>query len=110
MQGMYVHTTVIGVVLVIINHLHYSGRWLVSGSWDATVKLWPVRLSDATVHLPPVIELYDHEAPISCVAIDDDATLVAAGAEDGTVVIWNINPSRKMGSVQATKLVTNAKR
>lgn len=74
------------------------------------MKLWPTRVSDGTVHLPACLEMFDHEAPVSCVSIDDEAGLVAAGAEDGTVVVWTINPARKSSTQLFSKLLTSAKR
>ena len=52
---------------------------------DASVKVW--RLSGGHLVREPLLELYDHEAPALSVALR--AKLVAAGAEDGALLVWD---------------------
>lgn len=58
-------------------------REIVTGALDASVKLWSVAESDSR----EIVAFYDHESPVSCVAAS--GRLVAAGAEDGRVLIWD---------------------
>jgi len=54
---------------------------------DASVKVWRLYGGGGQVEAEPLLELYDHEAPALCVALR--AKLVAAGAEDGAVLVWD---------------------
>ncbi len=79
---------------------------LISGSWDATVKLWSVSISrgeNVEISKEPLAELFDAEASVSDVAgltIDSNLELtpgnkiklfVAAGCTDGSLTIWMWN-------------------
>jgi WD40 repeat protein len=37
-----------------------------------------------------LLEFYDHETSVQVVALHPTATLAAAGAEDGTLIIWDL--------------------
>ena len=39
---------------------------------------------------PPTVTLKAHEGTLSCVAFSRDGTLLASGAKDGTVIVWDI--------------------
>ena len=67
--------------------LDSKGKILVSGSWDATVKVFELKENSLpNKSLPP---FYIDNGCIS-IAIDDSSQYVAAGAEDGTVVVWDL--------------------
>jgi WD40 repeat protein len=85
-----------------------SDKWLISGSWDASVKIWKVS-ADGTSH-DSVLELFEHESPVVSVAINDACTYLAAGAEDGNLVVWAVNPRERESRVSFTKLVSTAGR
>ena len=61
-----------------------------SGSWDASVKIWQAVPSTGLLSSVPEVEFFDHDTPIQCVAIDDSCQYVAAGAEDGRVCVWSV--------------------
>ena len=79
------------------------GFLLCTGAWDATVKIWALRLSSvADFGETPLLELFDMEAPVSCVAVaggagghvSDDTlgrcgTRLAAGGDDGAILVWD---------------------
>ena len=57
-----------------------------------------------------VLELYEHETPVISVAINDTNTYVAAGAEDGSLVVWSTNFKTRQSSVAFSKLISTAAR
>ena len=83
-----------------ISSARLRGEVLVTGAWDATVKLWAVSdLCGADDRTGPFLELVDHEAPVTCVAIASSASIVAAGADDGALLIWDARPSSRLDRV-----------
>jgi WD40 repeat protein len=76
-----------------------SESLLLSGSLDATVKLWAADAvltsggerggKEGAEEVPPLAEFNLHSAVLS-VAIDSRGTVAAAGAEDGTVMAWEL--------------------
>lgn len=85
-----------------------SDKWLVSGSWDASVKIWKVS-ADGTAH-DSVLELFEHESPVVSVAINEACTYIAAGAEDGNLVVWAVDLAARESRVSFTKLVSSSGR
>mmetsp|Transcript_16549 Transcript_16549/g.31348 ORF Transcript_16549/g.31348 Transcript_16549/m.31348 type:complete len:1241 (-) Transcript_16549:660-4382(-) len=71
-----------------------STHIMLSSSWDATVKLWNVTVSDGeTVRIAkePFAELYEAETPIHCVDalyIPEVGIIVAAGGAGGSLMVW----------------------
>ena len=80
--------------------------WLVSGSWDATVKVWATSDGECSISL----ELYDHESAVLCVAMDQSNRYVVAGGEDGSVVVWQVDPKARTSQVLFTKLISTSSR
>jgi WD40 repeat protein len=72
------------------------------------VKVW--KISDDGGELEGVLELYEHETPVISVAINDSNTYVAAGAEDGSLVVWSINCKTRQSTVAFSKLISTAAR
>jgi hypothetical protein len=63
-------------------------RWLASGSWDHTVRLWDMHNRTAA----PVV-LHGHEAAVEAVAFSPDGRWLASGSGDRTVRLWLIQVS-----------------
>jgi WD40 repeat protein len=61
-----------------------DGRWLVSGSWDKTIKIWDAEAGRE------VQTLAGHEHPVYSVAFDSRGQWVASGGEDGTIKLWHL--------------------
>ncbi len=77
---------------------------MISGSWDATVKLWNVSITkgeNVIIDKEPLVELFDTESSVSDVAgivvsqKNKKRLLVAAGAQDGSLTIWAWDGSEK---------------
>ncbi len=54
---------------------------LISGSWDATVKVW--QFKGNSLNRLPLAEFTDHDTEIHCVDVDTQCTVAASGAADG---------------------------
>ncbi|MCX8565749.1 MAG: WD40 repeat [Glomeribacter sp. 1016415] len=62
-----------------------DGKWLVSGSYDNTVKLWGV-LGER-----PLMRTYiGHEKAVMSVALSADGKWLASGSQDCTLKLWSI--------------------
>ena len=64
-----------------------SGRWVVTGSEDATARLW-----DLASNSPPTV-LAGHTDVISAVAISPDEQWVITASRDGTARLWGLTAS-----------------
>jgi WD40 repeat protein len=83
--------------------LENSTHVMVSGSWDATVKVWSVSVSSGetvSINREPLAELFDAESSIVCVSAissmsfgDDNGVgiIIAAGCADGSFCVWNLH-------------------
>jgi WD40 repeat protein len=61
-----------------------DGRWLASGSWDYTIKLW--RVSDGAL----VRTLTGHWSGVYSVSFSPDGRWLASGSWDGTIRLWRV--------------------
>ena len=60
-----------------------DGTFLVSGSDDATAKLWDIQTGG-------VIKTYDHSGGVYSVSISPDSTTLASGCWDGPIHLWGV--------------------
>jgi factor associated with neutral sphingomyelinase activation len=86
-------------------HAPQSALWLknsthimVSGSWDATVKVWSVMVANGetvSIDREPLAELFDADSSIVCVSAaaipDGEGIVVGAGSADGSFCVWNLH-------------------
>ena len=79
-----------------------SNRWLLTGAWDATVKLWELKNTTTAISSKPIAQFYDHENSVQAVALDGYGEYAAAGADDGTVLIWKIDSQTLIGNCQVS--------
>lgn len=70
-----------------------DGKWLASGSYDTTIKMWDVA---AALHVsgPPTnpfaATLNGHTGSVSGVAFAPDGTKLVSASADGTLRLWNL--------------------
>lgn len=50
----------------------------------------------------PLAEFYDHESMIASVHLERNGTFAAAGAEDGTLIVWDVNTQSMVFSCQVS--------
>ncbi|MCI0464229.1 MAG: hypothetical protein L0Z62_45425, partial [Gemmataceae bacterium] len=63
---------------------HPDGRFLVSGSYDNTVKLWDLERR-ALIH-----SFEGHKASVNSVVFSPDGRFLASGSRDNTVKLWDL--------------------
>jgi WD40 repeat protein len=75
-----------------------STHIMVSGSWDATVKVWSVTVANGetvSIDREPLAELFDADSPIVCVSAanvpNDGGVVIGAGCADGSFCVWNLH-------------------
>lgn len=93
-----------------------TGTHLLTGSLDATVKLWriqdPAQASDprtasgTLISSAPLAVFPEVDSPVQCVAIDGAGRMGAAGSDDGSVVVWDLHHRSFLSSTA----VSSAKR
>jgi len=70
---------------------------MVSGSWDATVKVWSVTVArgeTVSVNREPLAELFDADSSVVSVAAVTSANggiVISAGCADGSFCVWNLH-------------------
>jgi WD40 repeat protein len=87
---------------------------LVTGAIDASIKLWS--MNDAALSSSiPITEIFEHDNAITCMATNilpsnnniHTSYFLAAGAEDGTLIVWDIRGATQFllgpNNINATK-------
>jgi len=67
---------------------HPSGRWLVSGSTDATVRTWALTPAGAELRQ----SLAQHVGAVFALAFSPEGGTLVSGGADGAVVVWSVGP------------------
>ncbi len=70
-----------------------DGRWIVTGSFDNTVRLWDASTRQA------VRTMTGHSQLVLCVAVSPDSRWIASGSMDRTIRIWEIPNNAPLGDV-----------
>lgn len=77
--------------------LENSTHIMISGSWDATVKVWSASVSSGeavAINREPLAELFDADSSIVCVSAKSMPTggiVIGAGCADGSFCVWNVH-------------------
>ncbi|UUM20726.1 NACHT domain-containing protein [Mycoavidus sp. SF9855] len=77
-----------------VSSVAFSGdsNWLVSGSWDNTVRLWSVSDNNRSL----VHTYSEHKDWVISVAFSEDSKWLASGSYDKTVKLWNVFNDRSL--------------
>lgn len=75
--------------------IQYSGKWLVSGSRDKTIRIWD--LDTRLLHGEPLSG--PHTASVLCLQFDEKENIIVSGGSDSYVVIWSFNFETKESKV-----------
>ncbi len=77
-----------------VSSVAFSGdsNWLVSGSWDNTVRLWSVSDNNRSL----VHTYSEHKDWVISVAFSEDSEWLASGSNDKTVKLWNVFNNRSL--------------
>lgn len=74
------------------------------------MKLWEIKSAVGVLSAQPQAEFFDHDRSVVCVALEPlEGRFAAAGAEDGTVIIWNTEQVAVAATVEVSRgsVVTN---
>jgi WD40 repeat protein len=61
-----------------------DGKYLASGNWDSSVKMWSVESQKV------VATLQGHGGYVESIAFSPDGKYLASGGKDMTIKLWNI--------------------
>lgn len=70
-----------------------DGKYLVTGSWDKTARLWNIKTGAA------IQTFQGHSDIVSSVAITSDNNYVITGSHDGTIKLWDMNTGKEVASL-----------
>jgi uncharacterized protein with WD repeat len=62
-----------------------DGRWLATGSWDNTARVWEAASGQEVARMT-------HEGPVLAVAFSPDGRWLATGSDDNTARVWLVRP------------------
>ncbi|KAK4940711.1 U3 snoRNP protein [Elasticomyces elasticus] len=80
-----------------------DGRYLVSGSWDHTIRVWSV------FNRSQSSEMLQLMSDLLCVAIRPDSAQIAASTLDGQLTFWNLNTSVQESGVDGRRDVSGGR-
>ena len=80
-----------------------DGRYLVSGSWDRTIRVWSIFDRSQTS------ESLQLMSDLLCVAIRPDSLQIAASTLDGQLTFWNLNTSIQESGLEGRRDVSGGR-
>ena len=76
--------------------------WIVSGSWDHTVKVWDLRTGQE------LRTLRGHNSSVLSVAVTPDGKKVISGSADNTIKVWDLETAQQLLNLTKHKERVNA--
>jgi len=76
-----------------------SPALVVSAGWDKVVKVWNLTTCKLRT------DLKGHTGYINSVTVSPDGSLCASGGKDGTAMLWDLNDSKHLSSLQADDII-----
>jgi len=83
--------------MVIAAKVTSDGRYALSSSSDATIRIWDIRQKKAVIS--PKFTLAKHTNWVTCLAITEDNRFVVSGSTDKTIRIWEIETGKHVRSI-----------
>lgn len=80
-----------------------DGRYLVSGSWDHTIRIWSIFDRSQTS------ETLQLTSDLLCITIRPDSAQIAASTLDGQLTFWNLNASIQEAGVDGRRDVSGGR-
>ncbi|PYH93015.1 WD40 repeat-like protein [Aspergillus ellipticus CBS 707.79] len=76
--------------------IQFTGKWLVSGSRDRTVRVWD--LQTKRLHHPPLV---GHSKSVLCLQFDPRPSedIIVSGSSDKSVIIWRFSTGEKLHEI-----------
>lgn len=74
-----------------------NNRIMITGSTDSLITVWKI---DKVKSFSPIMNLYGHTEPVTCLASSQAYSIVVSGSRDRTAIIWDLNKftfSRQLG-------------
>jgi len=74
----------------------HSSQQMVTASWDSTVKIWSIAegrgssVTSAKATAIPDAEFLEHDSAIWSLDVEPEGNLAVSGAEDGTIIAWDL--------------------
>jgi WD40 repeat protein len=75
-----------------------DGKFLVSGSWDRTIRLW--KLADSSCRV-----FESQTGVVSSVTFSSDGSTIASGSRDGSVRLWNVSQGRCIKTLRDDRML-----
>ncbi|WP_242056299.1 WD40 repeat domain-containing protein [Nostoc sp. FACHB-152] len=69
-----------------------DGQWLISGSWDHTIKIWHLETGKL------VRTFKGHTDRVYAIALSPDEQIIASGSADKTIKLWHLNTGELLGT------------
>jgi WD40 repeat protein len=71
-----------------------DGRWIVSASWDKTLKVWDLETGRE------LRTLEGHSGPVSRVAVSPDGRWAVSASADNTLKVWDLETGRELRTLE----------
>jgi WD40 repeat protein len=69
-----------------------DSQWLISGSWDHTIKIWHLESGKL------VRTFKGHTDRVYAIALSPDEQIIASGSADKTIKLWHLNTGELLGT------------
>lgn len=91
-----------------VSCLRLTGDKLLSGSWDASVKLWQLRPGGGITKTPLAVLLEGDSAIHSLALVPDDPNVAVAGTADGGIAFFDLRERACVATAQAHEYEVNS--